>query len=130
VLFGLTAATAPELVARTTALLLNASIPLTDRRTVIQGLATAGPYQANTSFHYLMTNLDALAAQANSLTSALRLATYSIAGLSTRQQLEQARAFFSGNRTWAGVDQALESIAARVRWSERDTADIRAWFGL
>jgi len=62
-LYALAAAATPELVSRTTALLLNNTLPLQERRIVAAGLATAGPSQADAAFHYIMDNFDTLADQ-------------------------------------------------------------------
>jgi len=54
----------------------------------------------------------------------------SIGPLWMRLQLDQARAFYTGNRTISQIEEAIDGVAARLRWSERDSDDVRSWFGL
>ena len=114
---------------RTIELLLDPTVRSIDLRYILAGLTTFGSaYQVDTLFRWAIDNRARLDANYSLIVG--RIATDSVSMLSTREQLDTARAFYTGTRLTPGLAQNLDGAAAVVAWNERDTGDVRAWFGL
>lgn len=122
-----------KMVPRTLALLLSGKIRDQDVYLPIGGLR-GNREGIEGLFDWLKTNWDTIYTKFPKESSMIgSLVAYSVSGLSTQKQLDEAHAFFAGRST-AGFDrslaQATDSVRAKISWTNRDSSDVKSWLGI
>ncbi|GAA5820392.1 hypothetical protein JCM11491_005473, partial [Sporobolomyces phaffii] len=119
----------PELLKKTFAMILSDDVKNQDIPYFFSGLRSNRVARRDL-WTWFKANYDEVALRFKGNFTIGRLVSASFSGFSTEKDIKAAEAFFADKDRSAyqqGLNQAIDSVRAKAKWIERDTADVESW---